>query len=81
VWFPKHIADVCARAGVEPPDDVFIYPPELLTAMLHRAASGLALDVDLPFYYPDPPLGHEEIELLAAFDPKLAPRTLAQLLT
>lgn len=68
-YFPRKVEYMCKQdtLGLAHP-----YPPELLTALINRTdivnAKGLYL-------YPDPPLGTEELEILAQLDFEIIPVT------
>ncbi len=57
---------------------VFIYPPELLTALLLRLE--VAPEPVGVYLYPDPPLGTEELQLLTYLDRTLEPVTPTMLM-
>lgn len=71
---------LCRLYGLDAERQVLSYPPELLTALALRSPSS---DVDLGNWvlYPDPPLGAEELAVLAELDPALRPVTPTALLT
>lgn len=66
--FPLRVADLCRAYRL--PDDprVLPAPPELLTVLRARRA---APDPPCPLVYPDPPLGTDELALLAELAPEL----------
>lgn len=75
-YFPRRVLAICRLHSLNPGNQVFSYPPELLTALLCR--SDLLAEPGASrgrLVYPDPPLGSEEIELLRRLDPALDPVT------
>ena len=71
---------LCRLHGLDPDRQVLAYPPELLTALAFRSADAAA-DTGNLVLYPDPPLGTEELAVLAELDPNLRPVTPTALLT
>jgi hypothetical protein len=64
--FPARVADLCCAYGLPAHDQVLARPPELLTVLHERDRAG-----EQPLVYPDPPLGTEELALVAEFAPDL----------
>ncbi len=79
-YFPRRVESLCRLHGLDAERQVLSHPPELLTALALR---GPASDVDSGNWvlYPDPPLGAEELAVLAELDPALRPVTPTALLT
>ncbi len=76
-YFPLRAGAIRRLHGVDTGGTAFVYPPELLTALLLRVEKG---DGRSGMYlYPDPPLGTEELQLLSELDPALKPVTLTML--
>jgi len=77
-YFPRRVAAICQRHGIDPSRQVFSYPPELVTMLTYRAdmADMAAAGADRGNYlYPDPPLGTVELKLLRELDPDINPVT------
>ena len=73
-YFPERVRAICLQRGISMKHDVFTYPPELVTALVHSET--LPAGGKLRRYlYPDPPLGVEELLLLRQFDPNIDPVT------
>jgi hypothetical protein len=70
-YFPSRVEDLCSAYGLAKPELVMAAPPELLTVLRARDASGKARAL----VYPDPPLGTEELSLVSEFAPELEPIT------
>jgi hypothetical protein len=67
--FPVRVDDLCSANGISDAERVLPAPPELLTVLRARDAEpGLLV-------YPDPPLGPEELALVADLAPGLTPVT------
>lgn len=79
-YFPRRMESLCRLHGLDPDRQVLAYPPELLTALAFRSADPAA-DAGNLVLYPDPPLGTEELAVLAELDPNLRPVTPTALLT
>lgn len=79
-YFPRRVESLYRLHGLDPDRQVIAYPPELLTALALRSA-GVAADRGNRVLYPDPPLGAEELAVLAELDPSLRPVTPTSLLT
>jgi hypothetical protein len=75
-YFPLRVEAICRLHHLNPNNQVFSYPPELLTALWCRGdlleAQGASRG---RLVYPDPPLGTEELELLRQLDQALDPVT------
>ena len=74
-YFPRRVQALCERHGLSTERQVFAHPPELVTMLTYRAemiAAGAAIG---RYLYPDPPLGTEELRLLAQLDPDIDPVT------
>ena len=69
--FPLRVDDVCNAYGRDPETTVLSAPPELLTLLPMRDAERLV--------YPDPPLGRDELTLVAQIAPRLTPLTPTEL--
>lgn len=79
-FFPRRVESLYRLHGLDPDCQVLAYPPELLTALAFRSADAAA-DLGNRVLYPDPPLGTEELAVLAELDPALRPITPTGLLT
>jgi hypothetical protein len=79
-YFPRRMESLCRLHGLDADRQVLAYPPELLTALAFRSADAAAVSGNLVLY-PDPPLGTEELAVLAELDPNLRPVTPTGLLT
>jgi hypothetical protein len=71
------VADLCRAHRKPPAAHVLPAPPELLTVLPHRATNP---GESLLLVYPDPPLGTDELALVAAVAPDLVPTTPTQLI-
>jgi hypothetical protein len=76
-YFPLRVNAALSRYGIELCGRPFVYPPELLTALLLR--SGRLAEETITYLYPDPPLGGEELDLIKELDPNLTPITLTSM--
>ena len=74
-YFPERVRAICLQRGISMKHEVFTYPPELVTALLHRGETLPAGGKLRRYLYPDPPLGVEELLLLRQFDPNIDPVT------
>ena len=74
-YFPERVRAICRQRGISIGDEVFAYPPELLTVLSCRIDADAAGRAVGRFVYPDPPLGVEELSLLRQFDPDVDPVT------
>lgn len=79
-YFPRRVEAICRRYDLKQ-SQIFAYPPELLTALTFRAEMDAVGTTARKYLYPDPPLGSEELKLLAQFDPDLHPVTPTALRT
>jgi hypothetical protein len=66
--FPSRVADLCGAYRISDDLRVFPSPPELLTALRAWSADRSAF---VRLVYPDPPLGTEELALVAELAPDL----------
>ena len=74
-YFPRRVEALCEEYNLDRGLQVFAHPPELVTMLTYRAemtAEGAAIG---EYLYPDPPLGTEELQVLAQLDPDIAPVT------
>jgi hypothetical protein len=69
--FPVRVQDICRLYGLAPPAHILSAPPELLTVLPTRIV-GAGRE---RLVYPDPPLGTEELKLVAELAPELEPLT------
>jgi len=76
-YFPLRVRQLCQLHARPEPDTTTARPPELLTLLEVRAATDAASRV---LVYPDPPLGHEERNLVRRMVPELVTMTPTQLL-
>lgn len=74
-YFPERVRAICRQRGISMDDEVFTYPPELLTALSYRLETLAAGGTVGRYLYPDPPLGVEELLLLRQLDPDIDPVT------
>lgn len=74
-YFPKRVANIYRHLSMEPGDESFSYPPELLTVLVCRMEAETSGRTVGRLIYPDPPLGSEEINLIHQFDPTIDPVT------
>lgn len=74
-YFPQRVKSLCRRHGLDPEHQVFAYPPEIYTAVMHRNEATDAGRPVGPYLYPDPPLGTEELDLIRAAVSDLQPVT------
>jgi hypothetical protein len=65
-YFPTRVKDLCRAYGLPQHDRVLPAPPELLTLLRARAGGH-----SRPLVYPDPPVGTDELALLAELAPEL----------
>ena len=79
-YFPLRVESLCRLHGLDAQRQVIPHPPELLTALTMRGGSAVN-GVGGHLLYPDPPLGAEELAVLAELDPDLRPVTPTGLLT
>jgi hypothetical protein len=78
-YFPLRVAAIRRMRGIETTGNAFVYPPELLTALLlrtDRQSGPIGI-----YLYPDPPLGNEELALITTLDPTIEPLTLTMLVS
>jgi len=74
-YFPERVRAICRQRGINLADEVFTYPPELLTVLSYRSDTLAAGGTVGRYLYPDPPLGVEELLLLNQLDPEIDPVT------
>ena len=79
-YFPLRANHVCDLYGHSVCES-FASPPELLSGLLHKASECQAQPSGRRYLYPDPPLGTEELKLLALLDPEHVPLTPTELST
>jgi TIR domain-containing protein len=72
-YFPLRVRSLASVHGIDLGDQVFAYPPELLTALLLREDG--EEHASRRYLYPDPPLGTEELRLIHSLDPAIDPVT------
>lgn len=74
-YFPRRVEVLCEQYGLHPGRQVSTHPPELVTMLTYRAEMTAARAAVGRYLYPDPPLGTEELQLLAQLDPDIIPVT------
>jgi hypothetical protein len=74
-YFPRRVKALCEQYRLHPGRQVSAHPPELVTMLTHRAEMTAARVAVGRYLYPDPPLGTEELQLLAQLDPDFVPVT------
>ncbi len=77
-YFPLRAAHVCNLYG-RSVCETFVRSPELVSGLFHRASECEADANERILLYPDPPLGTEELRLLAALDADHVPLTPTEL--
>lgn len=74
-YFPRRVEAICKHHGLSTEQQVFAYPPELLTVLSYQTDVVAAGGAVGRYLYPDPPLGREELRLIRALDKDIEPVT------
>ena len=74
-YFPRRVDVISRYHGLNPVEQVYSSPPELLTALSYVSEATAAGRAVGRYLYPDPPLGTEELLLLRQLEPDFDPVT------